>query len=275
MSRLFVLVHAVLVAPCLSVLIGCGSTEESSRGKLSGAMDKASDKNKGDRKVEPAEDPDKERDGSDAPAVAVAEGESQLVDTGAVNPMVPSGPHWFGISPGYALVGGNQFESLAGASVSYAFHESENEWIQVTGGIHLAKLRPGSALRSSIDGDGTVADLGVEYRYFTTPQNSSIANYLFGGVCVALLGWKYRNAITASGESGEEQISRDMVTGADLHVGTGFMVTPARGLRIAAEVIPGVMLWGEKTNEGFENDVFKAYVYLGVRLTVHFTIPGL
>ena len=76
MSRLFVLVHAVLVAPCLSVLIGCGSTEESSRGKLSGAMDKASDKNKGDRKVEPAEDPDKERDGSDAPAVAVAEGES-------------------------------------------------------------------------------------------------------------------------------------------------------------------------------------------------------
>ncbi len=273
------------VVSCLlmATIAGCSSSSETRRGKLSDAMEKASEENKGDRKVptEPAQ----------PTPVAVGNVETRLNPT---DTSVQSGPEqqkdittdslrerpssrmWLGIRLGGGTLKAGDFEGIGEFGVSAGSYISDRFYGEVWGFFSSSTLIETAALNKSIKDGVIITGIGLEGKYFLTPSYTFLGPYLLLGMNFSHMSWDYQNAITAnkydnSGNViGTDRITSDALSGLDMFVGAGLHLFQFSGFHVGAELAPGLILWSNATSEGFDNDVFKTFFYLKFRVHINF-----
>jgi hypothetical protein len=275
---------------CLLIMSGlilqsCFGTNKNRRGKLSDAMEKSSDKNKGKRKVETQPDPDYEDDESDY-VVGVVSGTAALVadDSLSVEPSaidsvaVVEGrkQDWFTIAAGTGVLKEDDFFGLNHFNLAIGTFLKEKHYLELIAGISWAPVQETSLLSESLDGGVYILQLGLGYKYYTTPRHTFMGLYLCAGLGYAYMRWSYKNPFQAMAydeygdELGMETISSDGVSGFEMYTGIGLNVVQTEGFQLGGEVLPGFIAWGGETSEGFDNDVFNTFYYTKLKLFIRF-----
>ena len=100
--------------------------------------------------------------------------------------------------------------------------------------------------------------------------------YLCAGLGYTYMRWSYKNPFQAMayGEYGDElgmdTISSDGLSGFELYTGLGLNLVQTEGFQLGAEALPGLIIWGGETSEGFDNDVFDTFYYTKLKIFLRF-----
>ncbi|MBM3326599.1 MAG: hypothetical protein FJY65_06425 [Calditrichaeota bacterium] len=262
----------VLLLAVLGLLCGCYTTTVS-RGKLSDPMNKASDDYKGERVVRTRDSlvvpPESLWVWHNAPGHRYPPPEPAPQRRPLTNVFYSIG---FNLSSG--LLHGGDFYGYRGGGLSYEmFGVDKRDDIRVNGEKEKPKgsrfdfnvkfasapLQETSRLNRSLTGGVGLFEIGGDADFFTTPYYTFMGHYFIVSLHYAYMGWSYRNAVRT--EEGE-LIEGDALQGLDLGLGMGWNPMQMRYLHIGLEATTGIILWDTYTREGFENDVFKPFLYL-------------
>jgi len=143
--------------------------------------------------------------------------------------------------------------------------------MEFNGGCAWAPIQHTSVLKQSLDGGITLLNLGLIYRWFSTPEHTFLGQYF-------TLGLKYNYMIWADtyddwgNVTGTEKITYDRLSGFEFFSGIGFHILQVEEIQIGGEFSPGVIFWFGETSEGFENDVFSTFWYVKFKVLVNFRI---
>lgn len=252
-----------LALVCLSLavsagLVSCSSVPDRDRGSLSDAMDKARDDNEGSRSV-----PDAPAGGGDLPDGAwIVDPPSRSPRRGSVDAddETPSDPLVtgyqsdrlsFGFRGSYDLASSEpwsspvDFDLIAGVS-------GENAAMLGYLGLRTVDPGEGSAFEASIEDSAGILRVGLQFRWFPFPGRQYLAPQLDVALGGFVMGWTYRNALTA----GNDTILGDSLGGAHLALGAGVSLARWERAEFGLRVVSEAYLFGDKTDEGFDNDFF-------------------
>jgi hypothetical protein len=230
----------------------CATTEPPYRGKLSDAMEVASDDFKGERHLDvpesqPMLEPETEEPLNTELAVSsstsVASNSQSESDDWKKNIMLSRG---FGFVSGDYKDQHNWLIRMAGEN---------NNMIQ-TGfylGYEGVSLDAGSSLHQSVDGNLNILVAGVSLKRFFKPHSDKVRPYVSVGAGGAFMFWSYRNSFTISDG---DTVSGDNLSGFTISTAAGIEFKPVPFLSIVLEANPKIHLWNERTGRGFDNDAF-------------------
>jgi len=286
---------------CLLVIAGlflqsCFGTSANRRGKLSDAMEESSDEEKGERKVDTRPDPDYDEDDDPIDVVDVVVGtaaflsedsssvdyppvESLADESVAVNsPGTFEGPKntWLTAAGGTGVLKENDFYGLNHFNLALGTFIKERHYVELAAGFSLAPVQETSLLSESLESGVYLLQIGLGYKFYTTPKHTFMGFYLCAGLGYAYMRWSYKNPFEAMAydvygdELGMETISSDGVSGFELFGGLGLNVVQTEGFQLGAEVLPGLIAWGGETSEGFDNDVFDSFYYTKLNFFLRF-----
>jgi len=284
----------------MALLLNCSGSGANRRGKLSDAVEKSSDKHQGDRKTEtkpaPAQEGGETVEMGAVPAKPAGKARVKTAsppDSGVaanrpnVEEATPAGkdtsmdsifarPSWFSLSFGKALTTQDGFAGLNQFNFMFGGYNSQRGRVEAVIGVGWAPVEEGSELRNSLEDNVIILSIGVAGKYYFTPQHTFLGSFLLGGLSYNRMFWGYKNAITADvyddygNVTGTEEIDSDDIGGLDIYLGIGFNLAQTRRFQLGVEAVPGILLWGIQTHEGFDNDVFKAAAYAKLKVVVNF-----
>ncbi len=278
-TRQGILVLCLLMVSAL-FLQSCFGTSKNRRGKLSDAMEEASDEHKGERKVDTEPDPDYEYEEPDY-IIGVAGQTAALVADDSLSAdlaMVIEGPKsdWFTLAAGTGLLKEDDFFGLNHFNLAIGTYPADKHYLSLSAGVSWAPVQETSLLNESIDGGVTLLQIGLGYKYYTTPRHTFMGLFLYAGLGYAYMRWSYKNPFQAMAydeygdELGMETIGSDGLSGFEIYTGLGLNLVQTEGFQMGAEVLPGLIVWGGETSEGFDNDVFDTFYYTKLRFFLRF-----
>lgn len=286
LSTIYMLGLAVMLA--MALLLSCSGSGANRRGKLSDAMGKTSDKHQGDRKAETEPAPDRETDENVERAETASPPDSGVTATGeeaeeaslAGEDTSPnsdiSSSWWTTLSFGKALTTQEGFAGLNQFNLTFGNYLSWRWRGEVVLGGGWAPVEESSELRNSLKKNVVILSFGLGAKYYLTRQHTFLGNYLLGGLNFSFMFWEYKNAITADvyddygNVTGTEEIHSDNIGGLDIYLGIGFNLAQSSRFQLGLEAVPGILLWDDKTRQGFDNDVFKPAAYAKLKVVVNF-----
>lgn len=294
------IVLGLMVLLIMVLLPGCSSSGANRRGKLSDAMGKASGKHEGDRKTntEPSPGWEIEENVEKETVSAKPAGKARVKtasppDSGVaanrpkVEEATPAGkdttidsvlarPSWFSLSFGKALTTQDGFAGLNQLDFTLGGYISQQWRGEMIAGVGYAPVKEGSELRNSLEDNVIILSIGAASKYYFTPQHTFLGNYFLVGLNLNVMLWQYKNSIEADvydengNVTGTEEIDSDGLGGLDIYLGMGFNLAQTRHFQLGIEAVPGILLWGFQTREGFDNDVFKPAVYAKLKVVINF-----
>ena len=282
-KTLFILSYVILILLLMNFFSSCFSTSHHRRGKLSDAMEKASDESE-DREVdtEPDHEPEyyyEEEDdeeyvyqsfSDDTSTQGYEQRHPEVIDT-----ELESSPTWFSLKGGTGIIKGKNFFGFNHFNIALGKFPIPQHRIEFNAGFALAPLQQTSILKKSLDGGVTLLNLGFNYKWFTTLQHTFMGQYFSFGLKYNYMIWKYKNPILADtydewgNVTGTEKITYDRLSGFEFYSGVGFHVLQVEAIQIGGEIAPGVIFWFGETSEGFENDVFSTFWYMKFKVLVN------
>ena len=139
-------------------------------------------------------------------------------------------------------------------------------------GLANSPIQEDQKLHSSLNGGISILNFDFTFRKYTTPHYTFLGNYFFAGLGGSYLMWNYRNEIEIEDTDGDvvERISSDSVGGFNLFGGIGFNIIQTNFFHIGGELSPGLILGEYETYEGFENDSFGHFYYLKATVIIDF-----
>ncbi len=278
-NRQGILVLCLLIVSGL-ILQSCFGTSKHRRGKLSDAMEEASDEHKGKRKVDTQPDPEDEDDepeyvvGVVSEPAALAAADSLSVDSATV--IQGRKLNWFTLAGGTGLLKEDDFFGLNHFNLAIGAYLEEKHYLELAAGVSWAPVQETSLLSESLDGGVILLQLGLGYKYYTTPRHTFMGLYLCAGLGYTYMRWSYKNPFEAMAYNeygdalGMETISSDGLSGFELYAGLGLNVVQTDGFQLGAEALPGLIAWGGETSEGFDNDVFHTFYYTKLKFFLRF-----
>jgi len=278
----FLLVYLIIILLLVNFFSSCFSSNHNRRGSLSDAMEKASDESE-DREVETEPDPEPEyyyEDDDDAYIVQSFSDDSSDQEYEQLQPEVidtdlESIPAWFSVRGGTGAIKGKDYFGLNHFNLAVGAFPEPQHRIEVNAGFAWAPIQQTSVLKQSLDGGVTLLNLGLNYKWFTTPEHTFLGQYFSFGFKYNYMFWSYKNPILADyyddwgNYDGTEEISNDGLSGFEFYTGIGFHVLQVKGFQIGTEFSPGVIFWVWETTEGFENDVFSTFWYVKFKVLVN------
>ena len=261
----------------LIFLINCSSlSRHNRRGKLSDAMEKASDENTGSRKTETEFKPDYENNiiYDDRNYTHKKEIKPPFIAFPA--PDAPNNFLWISAKGGTGIQRSNDFFGLNHLSISTGGYCARQSLLQISAGIGWSPLQKTSKLNQSIKNGITLLNIGLEYKKFTTPHYTFLGQYFLFGMNYNVMYWRYKNPIKADvydywgNVLYTEYIRSDWLSGIELFTGIGFNIVQTHNTHLGFEITPGIILWGFHTYEGFDNDVFDPFLYVKFKLLCSF-----
>jgi hypothetical protein len=264
---------------CLSFLSGCFSAGKNRTGELSDAMEVASDDYDGEREVETGFSPSSNVDSIDAAKMLVQKidnNESNKKSSEKLTKEYSYSSLFFRLGSG--VVSSNDYYGLNNCNVNLRFRDSKQGYSQFYLGYAFAPLQKTSKLSKSIKSGIKIFELGLEHVQFTTPPYTFLGHYVLIGFEYDILYWKYKNPFYADvyDDYGnviyQDLIKDDILSGIDIHIGSGFNLVQTWDFQVGAELVPGLKLWWFESYEGFSNDIFRPFFYAKIRFTVNFTL---
>lgn len=274
-----ILIFGLLIA-CSLMLQSCFGSSSNRRGKLSDAMEEASDEHKGDRVVETEPDPEYEYEDPEYDIVTVAQPASLVsTDSAMVDSTMPlQGPRltWFTIAGGTGLLKKGDFIGFNHFNLALGTYAREKHYLELTAGFSWAPVQETSLLNESLDGGVTLLQLSLGYKYYITPRYTFMGLYVCAGLGYTYMRWSYKNPFEAmeydeyGDELGMETISSDGLSGFEAYTGLGINLVQTEGFQLGVEALPGLIIWGGSTSEGFDNDVFDDFYYTKLKIFLRF-----
>jgi len=135
-------------------------------------------------------------------------------------------------------------------------------------GLAQSPVQKTGHLASSLKNNVYMFNIGVGYRFYTTPSHTFLGNYLAIGANYTLMAWRYKNSIYVETYDDDgvllekDEVFADALDGLELYCATGINLIQTKHFKIGGTITPGVILWYGTTMEGFTNDVFKPFGYL-------------
>jgi hypothetical protein len=275
----------------ISLLFSCASSgHHHRRGKLSGAMKKASDDNKEDREVETEPDPDyyyDEEENEEYVYQSISDDSSEQYYQNLENENkqpdlrgtdLESKPAWFSIRGGTGILKGKDFFGLNHFNLALGTFPVPQNRMEFNAGFAWAPIVQTSVLKQSLDGGVILLNLGLNYKWFSTPGHTFLGQYFSFGFKYNYMIWSYKNPILADyyddwgNYEGTDEISNDGLSGFEFYTGIGFHILQIKEFQIGSEISPGVIFWVWETAEGFENDVFSTFWYVKFKVLINFRI---
>jgi hypothetical protein len=267
---------------CLAVFIiavwflslqGCCSSFLSGghRGRLSDAMEKASDDYEGEREVE-TEDDWQEDESEVETVISEDYSSTSLTGQSSVSPADSSNQmsgKVFSMSGGPGLLSGEDFYGYHHANLGFGLCSRQLHIFQLYVGYMWVPVSTTGTLHRSLNNGVLLLQAGAEIKYFMTPHYTFMGQYFIGGLAIHYMFWSYKNTIYADGES----INSDSMSGFELYAGVGINLMQTRYFQLGGECLPGMILWSKETRRGFENDVFGPFWHIKLRINVNFIKP--
>lgn len=248
------------------------------RGKLSDAIEKASDDYPGERRTETFEVIPVSVDTSTVVASVGDPGKPQPaaeVTTDSIDEFEATPPSrhlWVGLNVAGGAVSSTDLYGLQSGSLSIGGYIDRTKWLDFRLAYSHAPIQQTSELSQSLKGGVDILSLGADLKQFFTHPYTFIGAYFFGGASLQVMLWNYRNPIQVPTYRGYETISSDGQTGFDVHVGAGLVVGQSEPVHLTIELIPGLHVWAFRTFQGFENDIFGPLPYLIMRISLNSAI---
>jgi len=116
----------------------------------------------------------------------------------------------------------------------------------------------------------------IRLRFYTTPKHTFLGNYFGLGLGVQSMFWNYKNDLEIAEYDdngdyiGTDTVNDDQLWGLDLNGSAGLNLVQTDHFIMGVEFIPGIIIWGPETYQGFTNDVFAPFFYL--KTNVNFMI---
>lgn len=263
-NRLKVTVLFLSLSIVLLSLQSCSSSGKTRRGKLSDAMEKASDDYEDERVVETEDEPWYE-EGEEFDDYDSGEGDVSF-DTlsSEISKSFKNGTA-FCLMGGTGLLHRDDFYGLNNFNISYGGYFSEYHRAEFFAGFGIAPIQKTSDLDKSLKDGVFILNAGFNYKRFMTPRYTFLGQYFSFGIAINYMFWSYKNAIITQGG---EEIGSDSIGGLELFTGLGVHLIQTRYFQIGGEMLPGVILWSDDTEEGFENDVFGPFWLVKFRFTL-------
>jgi len=167
------------------------------------------------------------------------------------------------VEAGYEVPLNGEIESLTRFSFAPVTMEDDHHFISLFLAGDIVDLQPGSLPAAAVN-DIWMWEIGFAYRYYLTPAHSFISPYLSANVSFQQMVWDYRNPVFV----GSDKITWDSLDGAGGYVGVGIAIKRNSYLSIFGEAGFGGTVFIDKTNQGFDNDVFSNFGYFTVRAGV-------
>ena len=254
------------------MMISCASTNRNA-GSLSDAMDKASDDHQGDRKITAVKDPDMPEEEQQEEDFITFE---ERNDNGTVQDEQLEGLS-LGFSAGSGILSTESFYGMSAFSISLEqiFEEKRSAFIEAGGFYSPLQTVESDEFDPETDKivqalEGGIFSLyaNVRIKFYTTPEHTFLGNYFGAGAGVHSMFWSYRNELEINeydengNYTGTDTVKSDQLWGLDLNASAGLNVVQTDHFVMGIEFIPGVIIWGPETYQGFTNDVFAPFLYL-------------
>ncbi len=281
------LANLLLIIFLINFFTSCASSNHNRRGKLSDAMEKASDDNKKDREVETEPDPDYYEEeivfvahfgSEDTLNLQQANLTDKKMQPEIMDTELETSSTWFSIRGGTGIIKGKDFFGLNHFNLAAGEFLMPQHRVEFNAGFAWAPIQYTSVLKQSLDGGVTLLNLGLNYKWFTTPEHTFLGQYFTFGFKYNYMIWSYKNPILADyyddwgNYEGTDEITGDGLSGFEFYSGIGFHVLQVKGFQIGTELSPGVIFWVWETTEGFENDVFPTFWYIKFKVLINFRI---
>jgi len=271
---------------------GCVTTPAHNRpakGRLSDVMKKASDQYQGDRNLamsDPHHD-DGESVWFQVPIVSAAAVEPATpapAATPAEHPPRPAPVHtlpprkplrtdnlWFGVRGGSGAATNAYFFRTGGFDLVLEAYNGSDQSARLVAGFHTMSVRDnGNLVSTAVEGEPVVLGFGGEYKFYETPETSFFGFYFLAGLQFNLMTWTYRNTVW---ENHENPIASDALGGMDIYPCLGARLLQTEPVILGLELRPGVKVWQDQTQEGYDNDLFHPVPYVRLDVTALFRIP--
>jgi len=299
---------SLLLSLFAMLLLDCSSSSHHRRrGKLSDAVEKASDEKEGDRKVDP-EPEERRRDDyyeereeyveevvavpvmvpfvvneetGDTTFAVLSDAESETSSppqTVVSTEKQPKLPIWLSLSGGTGLLKQDEFYGLNHFDISIGTYFSQRGRVEILGGGGWAPIQETSYLGQSLKNSVQMLNIGLALKFYTTPRYTFLGQYFLFGLHYTIMRWEYNNPILADVYDeygyviGTEEISVDFLDGIGLYGGIGLNLIQSAEFQLGGELSPGVIFWMPETHKGFENDVFDPFLYIKFSIILNIRI---
>ena len=250
MGARLILIGTVFIIIAL-FMQNCFGSSKHRRGKLSDAMEEASDEHEGDREVETQPDPDYEEDeteyiiGTAVQPNSLTEEDSLAADS--VLAFREPELTWLTIAGGTGLMRSDDYFGLNHFNLALGAYPARQHYLELAAGISWAPIQEASLLNESLDGGVTLLQLSLGYKYFTSPGHTFMSIFLTGGLGYTYMHWSYKNPFQAMAYDeygnalGMETISGDGLSGFEIYIGLGLNLIQTKNVQLGAEGLPGLV----------------------------------
>jgi hypothetical protein len=275
----------ILSSAALILYFGCASSID--RGSLSKAVDKANDRNEGDRRVKGKVTDDNDEDEGPSLLSSIFFGSADDRSRSSTSPahgpgsgdsttlFEITGPQYLGVRIQTSNRFSSNYTNAVGGGVLWINHYIKKRAIEVALQAEVFTTDEKSRLFGSVDRIVDI-EVGIHTRRFSTPDFTFMGLYVKFGGDLNFLFWDYRNPVISeiSDEQGNlieiDTIRSDGLFGIDADIGLGWSLVQTQRAKVSFEVLAGGTLFWFKTFEAFSNDRFKPDGYIKAAIEVLF-----
>ncbi|MBN1971958.1 MAG: hypothetical protein JXR48_01860 [Candidatus Delongbacteria bacterium] len=192
---------------------------------------------------------------------------------------------WVAFKFGSGFLSNSSFSGLSAFSIQKISFFSERQASSFEGGFNYSPQHnveseelssDENEIQAGLNGGVFMLHFGMSGRFYTTPQKTFIGNYISIGLNLQLMFWEYANTLYIEEYNendeyvGTKSVKHDSLLGFDFHCSTGINLMQFDSFQTGLEINPGVIVWWPETFQGFNNDVFEAFMYVKFNLLLNF-----
>ncbi len=164
------------------------------------------------------------------------------------------------LDAGYQVPFGGDIKAIEPITATPLSFEYKNNFVGLDLGGAAVKLKPGSLPDQAIT-DPVMLRAGFVFRHYVNGPHTFLSPYLSAGLDYQFFMWNYRNPVQA----GTDTITADDLQGVTGYAGLGLAIARNKRLSVFGEADIGGTAFAPQTDQGFNNDVFDNFGYLGVK----------
>ncbi len=161
---------------------------------------------------------------------------------------------------GYQTPFGGDIKTIEAITATPLSFEFNNNFMGFDLGGSAVKLKPGSLPDRAIE-DPVMLRAGFVFRHYVNGPHTFLSPYLSAGMDYQAFLWNYRDPV----EVGSDIIASDVLEGVTGYAGLGLAIARNKRLSVFGEADIGGTIFAPQTDQGFNNDVFDNFGYVGVK----------
>ena len=161
---------------------------------------------------------------------------------------------WFTLAGGTGVLKSDDFFGLSHFNLALGTYPQGQHYLELFAGFSWAPVQEISLLSESLDGGVTLLQIGLGYKYYTSPRHTFMSLYICAGLGYTYMAWSYKNPFEAmayddyDNEIGMETISGDGLSGFEIYTGLGLNLIQTESFQLGGEASHRACALGGRSN---------------------------